>query len=205
MKILNNTPIEVTYCNKKDNILFETIKSQNGIIYNLTYHQNRLNRAFKELFKKEPTISLKDILKPQNNLTRVKVVYNKDGIVDIFYYPYKPKEINKLLLIEAKDFDYSYKYLNRDFFENLFRDFSGVDEFIITQNGYITDCTIANLAFFDNNRWVSPKKVLLNGTTRQRLLDKKEIFLKDIYYTNIKKYSKIAILNAMVGFYILKD
>jgi len=205
LNIVNSVPIEFTFNSIDCDTLFETIKSHNNTIYNISYHQQRVNQAYRDFFKTEPKFEIKDIVKPKSKLTRVKLVYNIDGVVEIGYFDYKPKEIKSLMLIEVGNFDYNFKYLNRAFFEELYKTYSGVDEFILTKNGYITDCTIANLAFYDSGakRWVSPSKPLLNGTTRQRLLDEKKIFLDDIHYTNLKNYSKIVILNAMVGFYKL--
>jgi 4-amino-4-deoxychorismate lyase len=72
------------------------------------------------------------------------------------------------------------------------------------QGGLVSDTTIANVAFFDGSVWLSPKKPLLEGTTRARLLDEKKIHLADIEANDLKRFKKIALLNAMIGFDILQ-
>jgi 4-amino-4-deoxychorismate lyase len=192
--------------NKKDE-LFETIKLFNGEFFNLTYHQKRVDFSYKNLFNTESKIDLKKILinSPKSGLYRAKVIYNKDGLADINYYIYRKKEIKKIALVELKEFDYSYKYLDRAIFDKLFKIVDGFDEFIILQDGYLKDTTIANIAFEDKNGvWVTPAKPLLYGTTLRRYLDDKKLIKKMIHYANLNSYARLATLNAMVDFNILK-
>ena len=198
---INNEPIEVWFNQKQCTTLFETIKSVDKRPLNLFYHQERVNRAYKDFYKTSVKFNLKDIIKPPlNKLLRIKVVYNKEGVVDISYHSYKPKNIKKILLIENKEFEYSFKYLNRDFFEYLYKKFDS-DEFIITQNGYLRDFTIGNIALF-KEYWISPKKALLEGTALKRFsyILKRE----EVSYKSLAKCSRVALLNAMVDFRILK-
>ncbi len=46
---------------------------------------------------------------------------------------------------------------------------------------------------------------MLEGTSRAKLIEKKEIFEKDISLDMLKKASKIALMNAMIDFYEIKD
>jgi len=200
---LNKTPHTIKFNQQIEPILFETIKIDNKP-QNLTYHQERVDRAFKELFKSPTKLNLEAILKnhPTDKLYRAKVIYNKNGLIDLQYYPYKKKEINTIFLIELPNIDYSYKYLNRQIFDRLSSIYIA-NEFLITQNGLLTDTTIANIALYHSElkEWHTPKKPLLKGTTRERYLNLGKIKAVDIYHQNLKEYNKIAFLNAMVDWY----
>jgi len=182
-------------------LLFETIKIENGKIYNLKLHQARVDRTFKELFKQKSNINLKSILQdiPKHGLYRAKVVYSSKKVEDISYIIYKAKKIKKILLVEVGDFEYKYKYLDRTPFDNLQK--YNFDEILITTNGYLRDTTIANIALkSSSNSWFTPKEALLNGTYREKLLNLSKIKQKSIHYKDLANFNKIATLNAMVGF-----
>jgi len=79
------------------------------------------------------------------------------------------------------------------------------DEILIVQNTLITDTSIANIAFFDGERWLTPKEPLLIGTTRARLLDEQKIFEQDINVADLHKFTAFALMNAMIGFDEIKN
>ena len=95
--------------------------------------------------------------------------------------------------------------IDRKEIDKLFEKRGKADDILIVKNGFITDTSIANIAFFDGKKWFTPKTCLLRGTTRERLLKEKKIFEKDIRVEDIKRYKKIALLNAMIGFYIVEN
>jgi len=176
---------------------FETIKCKNGKAYNLKYHNQRIFNTIGKVFDLEAIIS-----PPNLNLYRCKIIYTKDSIEDINYYLYKKKEIKSFKFVYDNSISYKYKYLNRDCF-NSFLD-PNYDEIIIVKNGLITDTSIANIAILVNNSWLTPKKPLLYGTTRERYIKKGILKEADITVDMFKKAKQIATLNAMVGFNILK-
>ena len=204
-KIVNQKPILIKTNQIIEPTLFETIKIENGKIYNLQYHQARVDYAYKELFQTESKLNLKETLMgyPKDNLYRAKIIYDINGLVSKDYYIYKQKKISTLLLVEMPNINYKFKYFNRDFLSPLQK--YQADEFIITQNGYLTDTTIANIALLhtQSQKWHTPKAPLLKGTTLSRYLDNKELIETDIHYKDLKNYSKIALLNAMVDRVIL--
>ena len=75
---------------------------------------------------------------------------------------------------------------------------------IIEKKGYLCDTTIANIAFFDGKQWFTPTHPLLKGTMRQKLLDEGFLETKKIKKDNLSDYSQVALINAMIGFKILK-
>jgi len=202
--IINKKPIIVEFNKKIDkSLLFETVNIYNGKAKNLEYHQKRVDFAYKNLFKTQSFLLKKHFYNLPKGNFRAKLTYNKKGVVNLEFFTYKPKTIKSIMLIEAKNFDYRFKYLDRTFFEYLYKNFEA-DEFIITKEGFLKDFTIANIALKDNKGlWHTPKEPLLFGTTLKRL-QKKLVFSK-IHYKNLDSFSNIALLNAMVGFKILKD
>ena len=78
------------------------------------------------------------------------------------------------------------------------------EEIIILKNGIVTDTSIANIAIFYEGVWITSKHCILNETTRARLIEDKKIFEKDITLEMLKNASKIALLNAMIDFYIIE-
>ena len=204
--IINKKPILIKHNQQKCDTLFETIKVQEGKVFNLEYHQKRVDNAYKNFYNKEPQLNLKSVINPlENGLYRCKVIYNQNGLVSVDFFKYKKKEIKSIMLIENSDFNYSFKYTNREFFESLYNIYRNTDEFIITKEGYLQDFTIGNIALYHSKKkqWHTPSKPLLFGTTLMRYIDRKKLQLKDIHYTNLENYSKIALLNAMVDFYII--
>ncbi len=179
---------------------FETIKCNDFEIFNLEYHEKRVAKTV------AMNLNLSEyIYAPSNKLLRCKFIYDENGVIDIDYFPYDKREVKKFKIVFDDKIEYSKKYLNREYLDNLFEKRDGADEIIIVKNGLVTDTSIANIAIFDGNIWISPKTPLLKGTTRARLLEKKEIFEKDITLEMLKSSKKIALMNAMIDFDIIED
>ena len=181
--------------------LFETIKIEDGQIFNLDWHNRRFNKSQKEFFSNPSTTDLKAfITPPKTGLYRCKIIYDTE-IQSVEYFPYQAKTIQSFKILPSQ-LEYEYKYSDRLKFQNLLQ---GYDEIIIEKDGLLTDTTIANIAFFDGIRWLTPKTPLLEGTTRARLLDEGFLEVENIKKENIKKYSHFALMNAMIGFRIQKS
>lgn len=183
--------------------LLETIKIEDGIIGNLPYHQKRLNNSRKSVFDLEDPIDLKTHIKaPKKGLYRCRVTYAKT-LKSIEYIPYVPKVIYALKVIPTT-IDYSFKYAQRDYFTQLLKKHDDVDEVILEKEGYITDTTISNIAFYDGKVWVTPKYPLLKGTMREKLVDEGFLELRNIKKESLSCYTHLALINAMIGFKIIK-
>jgi 4-amino-4-deoxychorismate lyase len=122
------------------------------------------------------------------------MIYSEE-IQEITFVPYVYKEIKTLKLIDIGNWDYSYKYADRSFLTKLLTENQEVDEVIMTKNGFITDCTIANLAFYDGKNWFTPSTPLLKGTKRQNLLDRQIITEKEIKVEDLKNYQGLCLIN----------
>ena len=181
------------------NILLETIKCHDGKVFHLPYHQNRVNISRQKLgFSSLLELSISP---PKKGLFRCRITYGEE-IKSIDFIPYIPKEVNSFKLVFS-ELSYDLKYEERKAINELMSE--EADEIIIIKNELVTDCSIANLCFFNGEEWLTPKTPLLKGTTRARLLDEKKIKLADIHYTEVQKFEKIAMINAMIDFYIIEN
>jgi len=179
---------------------FETVKCNDMEVHNIEYHQKRIARTIAK------NITLLDYVYPPNNeLLKCKVIYDDEGIIDVSFTPYKKRTIKKLKLIYDDTIVYDQKSENREELECLFQKKGTADDIIIIKNGFVTDTTIANIALFIDDQWITPRKPLLLGTTRQRYLENTIIKEKDISVKLLQKAKKIALLNAMIDFDVIED
>jgi len=184
-------------------LLFETIRIENGEVFNLSYHQKRFDQSRKALFDTEEKLALSNLITaaPSRGLYRCRIVYDRE-IQSIDYFPYAPKEINTLRIVPA-EIGYSYKYLQRDSLDSLLRENSDVDEIIIEKKGLLTDTTISNIAFYDGETWYTPADPLLEGTMRAKLIDEGFLKRREMTKEELPRYTQVALINAMIGFKIL--
>lgn len=179
---------------------FETIKCEDFEVFNLDYHQKRVANTI------GLNINLQEYINPiSEELLRCKFIYDENGVVDVLYFPYKKREIKSFKIIFDNEIEYSKKYLNRAKLDELYEKRDDCDEVIIIKNEIVTDTTIANIAIFYENFWITSKNCLLGGTTRARLLEEKKLFEKDITLDMLKNASKVALMNAMIGFDEIKN
>ncbi|MEA1915502.1 MAG: aminotransferase class IV family protein [Campylobacterota bacterium] len=179
---------------------FETIKCEDFEVFHLEYHQERIARTI------GLNINLSEyVYPPTKQLYKCKVIYDEAGIVDIEYDLYQKREIKSFKLVVCDDIQYASKALNRDSIDSLSMQKEKCDEIIIVKNGLISDTSIANIAIEHEGRWLSPKIPLLQGTTRARLLHDKHIVEANITLTMLKNCSRLALMNAMIGFDEIKD
>lgn len=179
---------------------FETIKCEDYEVFNLEYHNKRVSNTI------AMNLNLQEYIYPlSNKLLRCKLVYDETGILSVDYYEYKKREISSFKLVYEDTIDYSRKFLNREVIDSLYNKKENCDEIIIIKNNLLTDTSIANIAILIDGIWLTPKIPLLEGTTRARLIENREIFEKDITIDMLYKAEKIALMNAMIDFNIIED
>jgi 4-amino-4-deoxychorismate lyase len=185
-------------------LLLETIKINHGQPQFLNYHQQRFDHARRSLYQCHDHINLADLLQdiPTDGIYRCRIIYRQQ-VERIEYLPYQPRYLSRFKLIIDDEIDYSYKWLQQDRLQQLFKLRAAADDIIIIKQGKVTDTSIANIAFFNQDHWITPKSPLLHGTTRQRLLQEGTMKERDIPMAEVAKFSKIALLNAMLGFHII--
>lgn len=177
-------------------LFLETISIQNRIAQNIEYHQNRVDQC--SLIQLEPF--LKRISVATNKWYKLTIQFTETQIIKYQLIPYHPRVINTFKILIDNKIDYSFKYADRTQIEQLMQKKETCDDIIIIKNGEVTDCSFANLLFFDGEKWITPENPLLKGTCRARLLDQRIIVSKNISIEDIQAYSKIMLVNALLDF-----
>jgi 4-amino-4-deoxychorismate lyase len=102
-------------------------------------------------------------------------------------------------LVEVNEkLDYHLKYADRSVLTSLSEKRGDCDEILIIQNGHVTDTSFSNVVFTDGKRFVTPDTYLLPGTMRANLLRSATIMESSIRVEDIKRYTHIALINAML-------
>ncbi len=181
-------------------LLIETIKSLNGELYNLPYHQSRFNLVRKNFLGCTDTVLLKDQIQVpeecKNSLFKCRVLYSEQ-IEKIEFLPHEYRTIQCLQVVKNDTIDYAYKYADRENLTELFKQRGDCDDILIVKNNCITDSYTTNPVFFDGNEWWTPDTPLLAGTQRARLLSEGKLKVCRITLDDLGKYSKIGLINAL--------
>ncbi len=189
-------------------LLFETIRLQDGVLHNIEYHNQRMNKSRKTLFGSSDVIDLQRVIKiPETyskGVFKCRVLYG-EKTEDITFEPYTPRSIKSLRLIEADTLDYSHKYTNRESLNQLFSQRGSYDDILIVKNGLITDTSYTNIIFHTGNEWITPVAPLLNGTMRSSLLHKNLISVNDIRVRDLTNFHSARLINAMLPFETSSD
>jgi 4-amino-4-deoxychorismate lyase len=184
-------------------LLVESLRLQDGVIRNLEYHQDRLNRSMDELFPQAPKIDLSRVVSIpadcSSGIFKIRVLYG-NSVAKIEIEPYVFRKIQSLKIVRHESIDYHLKYSDRQILQELYAQRCDCDDIIIIRNGMVTDSFAANLLFLDGNTWVTPTTPLLAGTQRQYLLDRDIIAERVIREEDIRFYQQVGLINAMVDF-----
>lgn len=186
--------------------LIESIKYENGKFANLDLHQNRMNISRKKLFSSSNNIDLFSALSRKtssylkdNQLYKCRVVY-EDEIKKIDFIPYSRPLIKTLKLVYDNDIDYRFKYEDRSQLSLLFAQRENCDDILVVKNNLICDSYFCNIVLFNGKQWLTPEKPLLKGVQRQYLIDNEIIQTANISYDDLKYFSKVRLINAMLDF-----
>lgn len=180
-------------------MLLETLRCENGSLLHLSYHQQRLEKSLRSL-QIDKSYDLRVlVIPPAEGVYRCRFLYNADSYA-IEFYPYTPKKVASLKLVTADSLDYALKYSDRENLNRLFDQRGTCDDVLIVKNGLLSDTTIANIALEIEGKWLTPDTPLLMGTTRARLIEEGFLAPASLHIDDIAKASRIAIMNAMVGF-----
>lgn len=169
----------------------------------MKYHQKRYENVLNFLGSQKVEELIQHINPPKFGIYRCRVIYTTDTI-DVSYHEYKKKEVSSLKVLFHDDINYSMKSTYRDEIDALYAQRGKCDDILIVKDLLVCDTSIANIAFYKDGEWITPKNPLLKGTTRARLLDEGKIVEADIKVQDIRNFSKIALLNAMIDFYVLE-
>lgn len=185
--------------------LIETIKFENGKFANLELHQIRMNNARNLLFGCNDNVDLHaELRKYINNhqkesIQKCRIIYNKQ-IENIEFHPYIFPNIKSLKIVFSNQIDYSFKYENREIINRLFAQRQNCDDILIIKDGLITDTSYCNILFYNGKKWLTPQKPLLKGVQRQFLMDNEIIETANITISDLQKFTKARLINAMIDF-----
>ena len=177
----------------------ESICCEGGSPKLLSLHQDRVVRTFSGFFSKDSPLDLANIITqiPTEGKYKCRLQYN-DNSFAIDYQPYQTKEINSLKLIRENNIHYDFKSNNRYELDSLYQKRKEADDIIIIRKGLVTDSYYANLVFFDGNEWWTPQDPLLKGVKREFLLSENLIKSREIYEGDLKSFTKVSLINAML-------
>lgn len=184
-------------------LLFETIKVKGNTLINIEYHNARVHQSRKDIFGATDLWDLCSLIEqPSLNpeqVYRCKFIYGLQ-FQSVEFIPYSIKPVNSLKLINVANIDYNYKYLDRSILDNLKLSCPETDDVIFVFDSNISDCTYANLVFFDGENWITPSTPLLKGTKRQFYIDEQIITERVVKVKDLNLFIKMKIINAMIDF-----
>lgn len=185
-------------------LLVETIKVENGMLLNISFHNERMIRSIYEIFGLRNEADLEKIINipafARKGVYKCRVEYD-DKTTKIEFLPYIIKSVRSLKLIMDDNINYPFKYIKRDNIQRLMEMRGECDDILIIKKGMVTDSSYANVVFRDiNGNWVTPSTYLLHGTRRASLLQRGLIKETIITYRDLNKYAEVKLINAMIGF-----
>lgn len=183
--------------------LVESIKVFDSKVYNLRWHQRRFERSYRNYYNKEPKLNISDTFSIpgafSSGLVKARFCYN-DSNFNWEFHDYNPKVRKTLKIIHDNQIEYDLKYTDRSQLKKLHKKRDGCDDILIVKNGYITDTYSANIVFYTGQEWITPATPLLAGTCRARLLNSGQIYEEKIKISDLPKFDKFHLINAMHEF-----
>lgn len=132
---------------------------------------------------------------------RLTLEYDLTKIRAIRLIPYQRRSISKLRLVQLpEDFDYSYKYADRCFFDRVKATLPDDEEPIfVRQDGTITDTSFTNVLMETEDGYFTPARPLLRGTQRESLLRRGLIAEHDhLTLTHLTHARSLLLINALL-------
>jgi 4-amino-4-deoxychorismate lyase len=185
----------------------ESIRIADRKTESLAYHQQRMDLTTEHFFGKKSGIHLEDVVTAY--LQHSEYEYMKDGVYkmrlvysqqveQVTFHLYTTPSIGSLQLVEDDVIEYHFKFLDRSALERLYSRKGKSDDILIVKNGYISDSSYANVAFFDGHDWYTPQNPLLKGTQRALLLQQNRLKLAEIAIQDLVQFTKARLFNAMI-------
>lgn len=144
---------------------------------------------------------LEDWLKlPQkfgNDLLKCRVLYAEE-IESVVFQPYQIRPIRSLKVVQNNSINYTYKTEDRSALTQLFQQRGTCEDIIIVKNDLVTDSYYANLVFDDGKRLLTPRRPLLKGVKRAKLLEAQVIQEADLRVEDFTQFERVHLVNAMM-------
>ena len=180
--------------------LLESIKVLNKQLFNIEYHNNRMNNSRAELFNVKEQIDLNKIISQpddlSNDLYKCRVIYSNE-IIGIDFQSYKKRKLNYMLVVHDNEISYSHKFEDRTIFEDYLAK-SKVDDILIIKNGFVTDTSFSNVVLSDGTKYFTPAVPLLKGTKRAKLITEGIIHEEEIRLADLAKFKFVYLVNALL-------
>lgn len=176
----------------------EAIKLKDGRLYDLEYHQRRVDRTVADFFGGRIDLGpLSGMIPPDAacGLFKCRVLY-AGAILSVEFIPYVFRTIHRVRLVEADGLDYGYKYADRSAIAQLVTR-SGCDDIIMIRNGLVSDASSSSLVFASSEGLFTPREYLLPGTKRQVLIDSGTVSERSIRIEDIWDFDSVYFVNAM--------
>ena len=169
-------------------------------MYNIEYHNIRMNNSRAILFNTKAQLDLSKIISLpddlSNELYKCRVVYSVD-IISVTFQKYIEKKISLLQIVHDDTITYTHKYEDRKKFENHLSN-TKADEILIIKNEFVTDTSYSNVVFSDGTKYFTPSSPLLNGTKRAKLIADSIIQEEEIRLNAIEKFKFVYLINALL-------
>jgi len=183
-------------------LLLETIRIDQGKPENIEAHEERISRSQIALEGHRLLCPLKEIFEetppPVSELYKARIEYDND-LYQIDYQKYSKANISSLHVYRDNSIYYPYKFANRYQLNRIKKICPEHAEVLIVVGDRITDSTFTNLAFWNGEKWLTPKYPLLPGTRRANLIDQGIIELNDIKINQLMDFEKVKLFNAMMS------
>ena len=116
----------------------ETIRIENGRIYNLPYHNRRMNETRRDVLHQTGSLDLDECIRPGNyrERTKCRVEYGKD-ILKVEYAAYHIRPVSSLRLVTGDEAAYRYKSTDRSVLNRLFALREAEDDVLIVRGGLL--------------------------------------------------------------------
>lgn len=195
----------------------ETFMVRGGELQAGDLHQERMLRTLTDfgaeasqpilqsLLSATPWLEVESYLTKQallpSTIYRLTLEYDLTKIRAIRLIPYQRRSISKLRLVQLpEDFDYSYKYADRCFFDRVKATLPDDEEPIfVRQDGTITDTSFTNILVETESGYFTPARPLLRGTQRESLLRRGLIAEHDhLTLTHLTHARSLLLINALL-------
>ena len=195
----------------------ETFMVRGGELQAGDLHQERMLRTLTDfgaeasqpilqsLLSATPLLEVESYLTKQALLPsttyRLTLEYDLTKIRAIRLIPYQRRSISKLRLVQLpEDFDYSYKYADRCFFDRVKATLPDDEEpLFVRQDGTITDTSFTNVLMETEDGYFTPARPLLRGTQRESLLRRGLIAEHDhLTLTHLTHARSLLLINALL-------
>ncbi len=182
--------------------LLETIRIEDGLIKNIDYHQDRINRSLHIIGYQNKKIVLKNLIDVpvefSSGIVKCRFLYGAGDDFSIHFTPYHKRKIEILHLANGSHLQYALKWANRDDINKMMKGMPSNEDILITIDGQITDTSYCNVALKGTEGWITPELALLKGTQRAMLLDTGVLRTSNIKKEDLYYYTSIRLFNAMI-------